>query len=110
MSKNPCQLIADFYKDHTESEQLLSGLFGGRDYHSMVRSNGTEYQITCYNSMFSLKTTNIRVQHRLTGDGFVNSLNVSTEFDPKSGKLIMRNVIGNVSNVVLPYPDGKQKV
>jgi len=107
-TKNPCLEVAEFFTGYTKSEHTQVGLIGGVTYSSYIESNGSGYQITCMNHLTTLKLTNIKIQQRLTGQGFSNCGNISAKLDQKTGQLKLKDFFGNNTEIMLPIPDGKK--
>lgn len=106
---NPCQELADFFKGFTKSEHLQKGIFGGVTYISYIESGNSAYEISCFNTIPTLKLTNVSVKQRFTGAGFTNYNNISTNLDHNTGLLSMKDIFGNNTTIMLPIPDGKFK-
>ena len=107
MSNNPCQAIANFYEGYAESKILQKGVFGGIKYSAYIESNGSAYQVECVNTIGTFKTTGLKVQQRLTGQGYCSIGNVSTTLYG-DGKVELVDLLGNRAEIKLPIPDKKK--
>lgn len=106
--KNPCRCIADYYAKSIRSAHLQTGMSGGVVYAATVKSGGSEYQISCKNTAWTLGTS-VRIENRMAGSGFANVWNRQFKMDQETGVIELVDIFGNQTSIKLPIPDKMDK-